>query len=179
MTRMQTLTPETATGAAGDLLADLEQRRGPPGPMVRTMAHSPAVLGGYLEFSKQMKRAKLARPISERISLAVQHHQGCALCLAAHTQAARVNGVDEHEISLARQGTSADAAIAAAVAFGLQVHTAPATITDAQIVELHRYGYNDREIADVVGVVALNVLTGAFNLVAGIEPEEPDTTQVA
>jgi hypothetical protein len=31
-------------------------------------------------------------------------------------------------------------------------------------------GYSDREILDVVGLVALNVLTGSFNLVAGLEP---------
>jgi hypothetical protein len=30
----------------------------------------------------------------------------------------------------------------------------------------------DREIADIVRLVALNVLTGAFNLVAGLEPEK-------
>ncbi|NNV08326.1 alkylhydroperoxidase, partial [Geobacillus sp. MMMUD3] len=29
---------------------------------------------------------------------------------------------------------------------------------------------SDREISDVVGVVSLNILTGAFNLVAGLTP---------
>jgi AhpD family alkylhydroperoxidase len=153
------------------MLGDLVDRHGTVGDMVRTMAHSPAVLGGYLELSKAMKRAKLARPITERISLAVQQHQDCDLCLAAHTAAARAVGVEDDEIELAKKGTSTDPAIAAIVAFGLQVHTAPATITDHQLAELHRHGYSDREIADVVGLIALNVLTGAFNLVAGLHPE--------
>ena len=47
----------------------------------------------------------------------------------------------------------------------------PAGITDVQVQELRDHGYSDREIADVVGVVALNVLTGAFNLLAGLTPE--------
>jgi hypothetical protein len=32
------------------------------------------------------------------------------------------------------------------------------------------HGWSDRVLADVVGLVALNQLTGAFNLVAGLEP---------
>jgi hypothetical protein len=46
----------------------------------------------------------------------------------------------------------------------------PSTITDADVDELHADGWNDRVLADVVGLVALNQLTGAFNLVAGLEP---------
>lgn len=170
MTRIAALTPETAHGSAKEKLAELSDRHGSVGPMVATMAQSPAVLGGYLELSRAMKRAKLDRGISERISLAVQQWQDCALCLEAHVRAAREHGVSESEIELARQGTSAHPATAAIVAFGLQVHVAPAEITDSSVAELRGHGFGDREIADVVGVVALNVLTGAFNLVAGLEP---------
>ncbi|WP_231864016.1 hypothetical protein [Brevibacterium ravenspurgense] len=44
----------------------------------------------------------------------------------------------------------------------------PTSITDAQIDELRAHGYSNREIADVVGVVSLNILTGSFNLLAGL-----------
>lgn len=170
MTRLTPLTPDTAQGAARELLGDLVERHGTVGPMVRTMAHSPAVLGGYLQLSRAMKRTKLRREISERISLAVQQHQGCDLCLAAHTDAARGLGISEDEIVASRQGRSADPKVSAMVTYGLQVHTAPQTISDEQIEELRAFGYTDREITDVVGLVALNVLTGAFNLVAGLYP---------
>ncbi|MQA06496.1 MAG: alkylhydroperoxidase [Streptosporangiales bacterium] len=170
--RLAPLTPDTARGSARDVLTELTERHGQVGAMVRTMAHSPAVLGGYLGLSRAMKRSKLDRRVGERISLAIQEHQGCALCLAAHTSAARAAEVDDDEIELARLGTSGDPAVAAIVMFALQVHTAPASITDAQIAELRDHGYSDRELADVVGLVALNVLTGAFNLVAGLEPDD-------
>ena len=39
-------------------------------------------------------------------------------------------------------------------------------------------GLTDREILDIVGLVALNVLTGTFNLVAGLRPDV-ETRQVA
>ncbi|MEU4175665.1 carboxymuconolactone decarboxylase family protein [Streptomyces sp. NPDC026589] len=171
MPRLTRLTPDTAVGASRDLLAELVSRHGEVGDMVSTMAHSPAVLGGYLQLSRAMGRAKLDRGISERISIAVQTLQGCRLCLDAHVGAARRMGVDEGEIERARAGTSDDPGIAAIIALALQVHREPTSITDAQVIALREHGYSDRAIADVVGVVALNVLTGAFNLLAGLTPE--------
>jgi AhpD family alkylhydroperoxidase len=170
MPRLTRLTPDTAVGASRDLLADLVSRHGRIGDMVSTMAHSPAVLGGYLQLSRAMGRAKLDRRTGERISIAVQTLQGCGLCLDAHIGAARALGVDEEEIERARAGTSADPATAAIIALALQVYREPASITDEQIIALREHGFADRAIADVVGVVALNILTGAFNLLAGLTP---------
>lgn len=170
MPHLTPLTPDTAVGASRDLLADLVSRHGRIGDMVSTMAHSPAVLGGYLQLSRAMGRAKLDRKVSERISIAVQVQQGCGLCLDAHLSAARKLGVDEEEIERARAGTSADPAIAAIITLALQVYREPTSITEEQINALREHGYSDRAIADVVGVVTLNILTGAFNLLAGLTP---------
>jgi uncharacterized protein YciW len=76
--------------------------------------------------------------------------------------------VPESEIELARQGTSRDPAIAAIVAFAQQVLAAPAEIGDADLDRLHAHGYRDEQIAEVAGLVSLQLLTGAFNLIAGI-----------
>jgi AhpD family alkylhydroperoxidase len=172
MPRLTRLTPDTAVGAARDLLGDLVTRHGQVGDMVATMAHSPAILGGYLQLSRAMKSAKLDRKISERISIAIQVQQGCGLCLASHTDAARGFGVSDDEIERARAGTSDDPAIAAIIQLGMQVYREPTAITDGQIERLRDHGYRDREIADVVGVVSLNILTGSFNLVAGLKADD-------
>ena len=74
----------------------------------------------------------------------------------------------ESEIQLARQGTSSDPAIAAIVAFAQQVLAAPAEIGDADFERLRALGYREEQIAEVAGLVALQLLTGAFNLIAGI-----------
>ncbi|WP_026820864.1 carboxymuconolactone decarboxylase family protein [Arthrobacter castelli] len=172
MPRFARLTPDTAVGASRDLLSELISRHGQVGDMVSTMAHSPALLGGYLQLSRAMKRAKLSRQLSERISIAVQTQQGCRLCLESHIDAARAVGVNDQEIERAGAGTSADPAIAAIIALAVQVYREPVAITDEQIAALRTHGYKDREIADVVGIVALNILTGAFNLVVGLKPEQ-------
>ncbi|MDQ3483825.1 MAG: carboxymuconolactone decarboxylase family protein, partial [Actinomycetota bacterium] len=105
-------------------------------------------------------------------SLAIQQRLDCAMCIAAHTAAARAAGLSDEDIALARAGTAADAASAALIAYATQIHQAPATVTTEQIDDLRRLGHSDRQLLDVVGLVALNHLTGAFNLVAGLHPEQ-------
>jgi AhpD family alkylhydroperoxidase len=162
--------PSSANGKAAELLAAIIARNGDAGPMVRTMAGSPSVLAGYLELSRAMKRTRLDRGITERISLAVQAQLGCALCLAAHTDGARAAGVDDDDIERAKYGTARDPKIAAIVAFAWCLYEKPASVTGEQVEELRRLGYRDRDLLDVVGLVTLNVLTGTFNLLAGLEP---------
>jgi alkylhydroperoxidase family enzyme len=100
----------------------------------------------------------------------------CDYCLVAHTRSARKLGVPEDEIQLARQGTSSDPAIAALLAFARQVLTAPSDIGDQDFERLHGHGYGDEQIAEVVGLVSLQLLTGAFNLVAGIHASPDSAT---
>ncbi|WP_049563858.1 carboxymuconolactone decarboxylase family protein [Nonomuraea sp. SBT364] len=170
MRRLAELEPAEAPGKSRELLEDIVSRRGGVGPMVATMAHSPALLQGYLELSRAMKRAKLPRALSEKISLAVQEWIGCAYCLEAHAEGAREAGVSESDIALARQGTSADAREAALIAMAVRILAEPSSITDEDVAELRTHGWSDRVIAELPGLVALNQLTGTFNLVAGLEP---------
>jgi alkylhydroperoxidase family enzyme len=51
----------------------------------------------------------------------------------------------------------------------------PAAIDDVDLDRLRDFGYSDRQIADTVALVALNQLTGSFNLVAGLEPARAPT----
>ncbi|AXB41595.1 carboxymuconolactone decarboxylase family protein [Amycolatopsis albispora] len=178
MRRITALTPEQAPAKSAELLTELITRRGTAGEMVATMAHSPALLQGYLDFSRAMKRAKLPRPLSEKISLAVQEWIGCATCLAAHTAAAEAAGLTSTDIALARQGTSTDAREAALIAFALRVLAEPSSIGDEDVAELRVHGWSDRIIVEVPALVALNQLTGTVNLVIGLDPADTPETQV-
>ena len=171
MPRLELIDPETAPPKIGGMLDEYAQRTGhPPGAMVRGMASSSALLRGYLDLNRAMKRAHLDRAVSERVSLAAQQWIGCDYCIEAHTRAGRAAGLSDADIQLARQGTATDAKTAALVAFAQQVVGAPAEIADEDVANLKALGWRDEQIADVVGLVALNLLTGAFNLVAGIHP---------
>ncbi|WP_433249539.1 carboxymuconolactone decarboxylase family protein [Streptosporangium sp. CA-135522] len=172
MRRLQALDPSEAPDKSREILSDIVARRGGVGDMVATMAHSPALLQGYLDFSRAIKRVKIPRPLSEKISLAVQEWIGCAMCLSAHTKAARAAGLSEGDIELARQGTSTDAREAALIAVAVRVLAEPSSLSDEDVAELRAHGWSDRVIAEIVGLVSLNLLTGAFNLLIGLEPDE-------
>lgn len=166
--RFRRLTPAQAVGKAAQLLGDLVGRHGQVGDMVATMAHSPALLAGYLDLSRAMKRAKLDRRTSELVSVAVQARLGCDTCLAAHEAAAHSVGVPVDEITAARHATSSDPRVGRLLRFATAVLDQPAQVTAADIDELRAHGWTDREILDTVGVVGLNQLTASFNLVAGL-----------
>ena len=100
MARIEPIALDEAHGAAASMLEELVARGGQPGPMVRTMARAPALLRGYLDLNRAMKRSHLDRRITERIGLAAQEWIGCAYCLAAHTAAARQLGLGERDIAL-------------------------------------------------------------------------------
>lgn len=169
MPRFLAHSPDTAPQRSAEILDDLVQRHGGAGLMVRTMAGSPSTLRGYLELSSAMKRSQLDRRISERISLAVQAWLDCHLCLQAHTDAALALGVSEAEVALAKEGRSSQPRIDAILQFAQRVHVDPSSLSDDDVEVLGQLGFSDREILDVVGLVALNVLTGSFNLLAGLE----------
>ena len=174
MARIDPIPMDQAQGTARELLDELVERGGEPGPMVRAMANAPALLRGYLDLTRAMKRVHIDRRVVERINLAVHEWLSCDYCLVAHTRAARQLGVPDSEIQLARQGTSSDPATAAVVAFAQQVLAAPAEIGDADVERLRAHGYRDEQIAEVPGLVGLQLLTGGFNLIAGIEPTPDD-----
>jgi AhpD family alkylhydroperoxidase len=176
--RIEPIPMSEAEGKARELLDELVERGGEPGPMVRAMATAPALLRGYLDLTRAMKRSHIDRRIVERINLAVHEWLNCDYCLVAHTRAARQLGVPDSEIRLARQGTSSDPAIAAIVAFAQQVLAAPAEISDADVDRLRSHGYRDEQIAEVAGLVGLQLLTGAFNLIAGIHPAADALTEL-
>ncbi|RKT88860.1 alkylhydroperoxidase AhpD family core domain-containing protein [Saccharopolyspora antimicrobica] len=168
MRRLTALEPTGAPAASREQLEEIVARHGSAGEMIRTMAHSPALLQGYLSFSRAVKRTKLPRALSEKISLAVQEWLGCETCLNAHAEAARTAGLTDTDIALARQATATDPREAALLTFALKVLAEPAAISDDEISDLAAHGWTERTIADVVALVVLNQLTGTFNLVAGI-----------
>ena len=164
---------EQAEGKARELLDELVERGGDPGPMVRAMANAPTLLRGYLDLSRAMKRSHIDRRSHGRINLAVHEWLGCDYCLvSAHPKPLAISVSPGERVQLARQGTSGDPAIAAVVAFAQQVLAAPGEVGDEDFERLH--GTRLPRRADRRGRRAppLQLLTGAFNLIAGIHAPE-------
>lgn len=173
MSRMQPVVVERASGPARDLLDRVKARLGVTPNMMRTMANSPAVLAGYLEFSGALDKGALNARVREAIALAVGQANRCQYCVSAHTVLGGKAGLSAADLAAARAGDSSDTKTAAALKFALAVNTQRGRVGDADLTAARSAGLSEAEIAEIVAVVALNVFTNYFNHVADPEIDFP------
>ncbi|MFJ6122755.1 carboxymuconolactone decarboxylase family protein [Streptomyces sp. NPDC092129] len=171
MSTLSQIRPSEATGEAATLLAELKKNIGAVPNMAKAMANSPALLKGWMALSAALAGGVLPAPVRERLALASAEYNRCSYCLSAHTYLGKnVAKLDSEEIERARHEQSADlhaAALSGAIARGR------GAVDESTITSARAAGVTDAEMAEVVGNLALNILTNYFNLVAGTESEFP------
>lgn len=131
-----------------------------------TFAQSPAVLSGYLALSDALGKGVLTAKQREIVSLAVAQANECHYCLSAHTLMGKGAGLSPEGIRKAREG-KADSTIDAAVAsFARRVVDTRGQVSDADLAAVRSAGLRDAHIIEIIGNVAINVLTNYTNNVA-------------
>ncbi|WP_432855825.1 carboxymuconolactone decarboxylase family protein [Amycolatopsis sp. CA-161197] len=165
---------EHATGQAAVLLAETKKNMGAIPNMAKTMASSPALLKGYLGLSGALAGGVLPAAVRERLALATAEYNQCTYCLSAHTMIGRkVAKLDADEIERARHADSADAHVAALLTLSDAIARGRGTIDESVLKTAREAGVTNAEIGEVVGNLALNVLTNYFNIVADTDNEFP------
>jgi AhpD family alkylhydroperoxidase len=140
---------------------------------MKTMATSPAVLKGYLDFAGALSGASVGARTQELIAIAVAETNGCDYCLSAHTAIGGLFKIPAAELDGARDLRNADAKTAAILRFARTVVDKRGKVTDADIAAIRSAGASNAEIAEVVAIAALNVFTNLFNNVAGTDVDFP------
>lgn len=177
MSRFPLIDPATATGSAADLLAKVQQALGVTPNMTKAMANSPALLAGYLGLFGALAGGVLPASIRERLALATAEYNRCPYCLSAHTYiGANLAGVDTDELERARHAESTDPRTAAILVLSDSVLRDRGAVGDATLQEARDAGITDAEIGEVVGHIALNVLTNYFNVLAAVDIDWPVVT---
>lgn len=166
MPRLNAVDPARATGKAKDLLDAVKAKLGLTPNMMRTMAISPAVLEGYLNFGAALGGGSLPARLREQIALAVAEANGCDYCLSAHSALGCLAGLKDEEIAKSREGFSTDPKAEAALTFAVAVVAGKGDVSDAAFTQVRGAGFTDGEIAEIIAHVALNVLTNYFNKAA-------------
>jgi uncharacterized peroxidase-related enzyme len=174
MSRIPQIEPEAATGAAADLLKQVQQALGVTPNMTKVMASSPALLKGYLTLSGALGGGVLPAPVRERLAVATAEANGCEYCLSAHTYiGANIAKVDADELDRARSAESSDPHTAALLALSNAILRDRGDVDDATIATARAAGVSDAEIGEVVGHIALNVLTNYFNVLSQVTNDWP------
>ncbi len=174
MTRLQALNPETATGKTKDLFNVVKGKLGSIPNMMRTMGNSPALLEGYLNLSGALGGGTLGAKTGELIALTVAERNACDYCLSAHTYIGiHLVKADAGTLGLARQADATDPKTDAVLKFARVLVEKRGLVNDADVLAVRAAGITEGEVGEIVGHVALNILTNYFNNTAQTEIDFP------
>lgn len=174
MPRLTAIAPEAAEGKSKALLEGVQAQLGMTPNLMRTMAHSPAVLDAYLKFSGTLAEGALSKQHREQISLTVGEFNQCGYCLAAHATLGKMVGLEPEQIQQSRSGADADPATDALLKFSRKILEKQGFVSDQDLEDVRRAGHDDPAIAEVVANVALNIFTNYFNHMAQTEIDFPE-----
>ncbi|GJL70264.1 MAG: alkyl hydroperoxide reductase AhpD [Nitrospirales bacterium] len=178
MPRLQALNPENATGQAQRLLKGVESKLGFAPNIMRTMANSPSVLQGYLDFSGALSKGSLSPKLREQIALAVSEANDCQYCLAAHSAIGRSVGLSEEALGDSRRGESPDPKEATLLAFTRNVVTNRGWVSDGEVAKLRKAGLSEGDIVELVANISLTLFTNYFNHIAATEIDFPSVSEL-
>jgi uncharacterized peroxidase-related enzyme len=173
MPRITPVNPDQATGQSKELLEIVKAKLGGTPNLLTTMAHSPAVLKSYLEFSGALGDASLSAAVREQIALAIANVNKCAYCAAAHTVIGKGAGLSGEQAVAAQRGEAGDAKAQAVLDLALAINEKRGWIGDDDFKAATDAGVTQAEILEVVAVVSLNILTNYLNHVIGTEVDFP------
>jgi uncharacterized peroxidase-related enzyme len=174
MTRLTAVNPDTATGKVKELFTAINGKLGMVPNMMRTMGNSPTLLEGYLNFSAALGSGSLGAKTGELIAIAVAESNQCDYCLSAHTYiGANLAAIDADALTAARDGHSANAKTNAALQFAKTLTDKKGLVNNEDLNYIKAAGFTEGEIGEIVGHVALNILTNYFNNTAGTAIDFP------
>ena len=180
MTRLQAVSPETASGKLKDLFNGIEKKLGVVPNMMRTMGNSVAVLNGYLSFGDALSQSKIGARLGEQIALAVAEVDQCEYCLSAHTYiGGKLLRIDESVLSASRHANTGDQKTDAALAFAQALVRKKGFVNDEDVSKVLSAGYTEGEIAEIIAHTALNIFTNYFNNTAKTVVDFPRVELVA
>jgi uncharacterized peroxidase-related enzyme len=166
MPRIAAIEPAQANGKARQLLDAVQKKLGLTPNLMKTLAHSPAALEGYLNFGGALAGGVLDTKFREQIALAVAQANACEYCLSAHAALGTLAGLQPQEIADSRASKSADIKRDAGLKFAQAVVIHRGEVSNAAVDKVRAAGFNDAEITEIVANVAVNIFTNYFNHVA-------------
>lgn len=178
MAYIHPLDPAQAEGKSKELLEAVKARLGKASNILRTMAHAPTVLEGYLAFSGALSKGTLPGQLIEQIALLVAQTNGCEYCLAAHTAISNRMGLLAEGARQTRMAKSEDEKTQAVLTFTSRVLGQKGAATEGDISLLRIAGFYDNQIVEILGVIGLNMFTNYLAKVAGTETDFPRVASV-
>lgn len=179
MATIDMIQTRNASASVREILDGVEESQGLVPNLVRTLAHSPAALRGFLALGSALEEGALTPQMRERVALTVSEANKCSYCVAAHYALGRSVGLSDLELQDARQATSPDRHVEALLWLARQLVEQRGHLDGETIGKIREAGVTDAEIAEVVAIVAWTTFANYFNQVAGTEIDFPPAPLLA
>ncbi|WP_420548341.1 carboxymuconolactone decarboxylase family protein [Curvivirga sp.] len=173
MSRISTVTQETANSDQKELLDAIQNKLGMVPNFLKILAHSPDALKAFLGLHGIAETGSLSAQTRERIALVIAQGNSCEYCLSAHSAIGKKAGLSNSEIEANRNGTSQDAKAAAAVEFAKALNTHMGDITQAEFNAVREAGYSDSDIVEIITHVGMNILTNLIGKATHVDIDFP------
>lgn len=173
MSRITTITNETATPEQAALFEAIQAQIGMVPNFLKVFANSPAALRAFLGLHGITNEGSIDLPTRERIALALAQQNSCEYCLSAHSAIGKKAGLDNSEINANRSGSSNDSKAAVAVKLARSLAEHSGDITTAELIEARNAGYSDADIVEIITHVGMNILTNILGKASRVEIDFP------
>lgn len=173
MPRIHPLDISQADSSTAETLAAVRNKLKVLPNLFTTLAHAPVVLNSYLHFSDTLSHGRLTARQRELIAIAVAQENQCEYCLSAHATLGKGAGLGVGDIELARRGDAASETDNAILQLALAVLSQRGGIPDEALAKARLARLDDGLVLEVVGHVALNILTNYINRVADTDIDFP------
>lgn len=176
MSRITTVSNETANTDQRSLLDAIQNQLGKVPNFLRVFANSPDALKAFLGLYHIAGHGSLEAATRERIAVALAQQNECEYCLSAHTSIGRKAGLNGVEIEANRAGTSRDVKAAVAVGFARALVEHKGEVTHAELQAMRDAGFSEADIVEVITHVGMNILTNILGKASRVDIDFPKVT---
>lgn len=168
MNRISPIELADASGRTKDLLDGVKKGLGAVPNLFRVTARSLPALEGMVTLHGAISKTLDAR-VREAIALATAEADACDYCLSAHTYLGKHAGLTGADVEAARDGRASDPKVAGAARFAKRLVEMRGHVDADDLGDVHRAGFSDAEVLDIIANVAWSVFTNYVNVVAETE----------
>ena len=176
MPRIKQLAFEEAQSWTKKLFRKVEEGFGMVPNMFKCMGNSDVGLDGFLAFNAGINSGKLGPKNVKMIILLTSQMNKCEYCVSAHTKMALDAGMlTEEECVNARKAVGSDEKSTKMLEFAQKVKLNNGVVTDEDIKAVRDAGFDDQEIVEIIGSIAL---INFANYVSNVGQPELDFPEV-
>ena len=167
MTSLTVHTRDSAPEGSHEIMDAYTERFGFVPNLVGILAESPAALKGYATTYGLLGETAFTPAEQQLIFLATSRANGCHYCVAAHSMAGKMMGLDEETIHAVRDGRPVlDPKLAAIVEFTTKVVDKRGHVSAQDLETFATAGHSQAQVLEVLLGVATKTISNYMNHIA-------------